>query len=168
MILVGGVGYPDLRDLSFGPHLIQRLREDSWGDAVVIEDLSFGPIAVVQWLEDSPGRYDRALFAGAVERGNPPGTLTHYRWPGEPLAAEEVQARVAEGVTGVISVDNLVIIAQYFGVLPADTSVIELEPVELEWGADMSELGSHRLTEALAWVRREIESDGSHRERVAP
>jgi hydrogenase maturation protease len=156
MILLAGVGYLHLSDLSFGPHLVERLAGWRLPPWVQLEDLSYGPIAVVQWFQDAPGRFERAIFMGAIERGRPPGTLTRYAWDTPPRPVEEVQERVAEAVTGVISIENLLIIASYFGVLPARTVVIELEPLRLDWGLDMSATGYAQVEEALAWIDGEL------------
>jgi len=162
VILVGGVGYSLLRDMSFGPLLVERLRSEAWPDQVEIQDLSYGPVAVVQWLQDEPGRFQRAIMIGAVERGREPGTLTRYEWEPPRLSADEIQDRVSEAVTGVIGLENLLIIADYFGALPAQTSVIELEPVDLEWGTDPSDLVAGRLGELVRDLRRELSGpDGS-------
>jgi hydrogenase maturation protease len=158
VILLAGVGYSHLSDLSFGPLLVERLQELSWPDDVHIEDFSYGPIGVLMRLEDEPVRYDRAIFAGAVERDRPPGTLNVYSWEGGPADPEQVQARIAEAVTGVIGLENLLVIMDHFGALPASTTVIELEPVEHEWGMDMSPLGSQRLQEALNWIKSDVAS----------
>lgn len=156
MILLAGVGYSHLSDLSFGPLLVERLEEMSWPDDVQIEDFSYGPIGVLMRLEDEPLQCERAIFAGATERDRPPGTLHIYRWEGGPGDPEQVQARVAEAVTGVIGLENLLVIMDHFRVLPANTTVIELEPAEREWGMDMSPLGRRRLEEALVWIRSEV------------
>jgi hydrogenase maturation protease len=162
VILVGGVGYSLLRDMSFGPLLVERLRGETWPDQVEIQDLSYGPVAVVQWLQDEPGRFQRAIMIGAVERGREPGALTRYEWETPRLSAGEIQDRVSEGVTGVIGLENLLIIADYFGALPARTSVIELEPVDLEWGTDPSDLVAGRVSELARELRRELSpADGS-------
>jgi hydrogenase maturation protease len=158
VILVAGVGYSHLSDLSFGPLLVERLQELSWPDGVRIEDFSYGPIGVLMRLEDEPFRYSRAVFAGAMERDRVPGTLNIYSWEGGPADPEQVQARIAEAVTGVISLENLLIIMDHFGALPASTSVIELEPVEREWGMDMSPLGRQRIEEALDWIQADVSS----------
>jgi len=39
-ILIAGVGYRNLRDMSLGPVLMDRLGQESWPDSVEIEDLS--------------------------------------------------------------------------------------------------------------------------------
>lgn len=158
MILVAGVGYSHLSDLSFGPLLIERLEEMSWPESVHIEDFSYGPIGVLMRLEDDPVQYSRAIFAGAVERDRAPGTLNIYTWEGGPDDPEQVQARIAEAVTGVIGLENLLVIMDHFQVLPARTTVIELEPVEQEWGMDMTPLGRQRLEEAVAWIRADVSS----------
>jgi len=170
MILLAGVGYSDLSDLSFGPRLVERLRDEPWPAEVRLENLSYGPIAVVHWLEDHAGRFERAIFFGAVERGREPGTLAIYPWIGDRVAPQDVQACVSEAVTGIISLENLLAIAHHFGVLPSETYVLELEPAELGWGAVLSPLGERRVEEAAAWIRRQVRSaahaGNGHREEV--
>ena len=39
-VLIGGVGYTNLSDMSVGPVLVERLRRSAWPDGVDIEDLS--------------------------------------------------------------------------------------------------------------------------------
>jgi hydrogenase maturation protease len=135
--------------MSFGPLLVERLRGETWPDDVEIQDLSYGPVAVVQWLQDEPGRFERAILVGSVERGREPGTLTRYDWVAPTLTPGEIQDRVSEAVTGVIGLENLLIIADYFGALPSKTSVIEVEPLDLEWGTDPSPLVERRLSELV-------------------
>ncbi|MGI8824848.1 MAG: hydrogenase maturation protease [Chloroflexota bacterium] len=156
MILLAGVGYSHLSDLSFGPLLVRCLEEMTWPDRVRIEDFSYGPIGVLMRLEDEPVKFERCILAGAVERDRKPGTLNIYTWEGGTADPEQVQARIAEAVTGVIGLENLLTILDHFGVLPLLTTVIELEPVEREWGMDMSPLGHQRLEEALKWIRNAI------------
>ncbi len=157
MILVAGVGYQHLSDLSFGSVMVERMKTMEWPEEVQIEDFGWGPISILHWFEESPGRkFGRAIFAGAVERGREPGQLYTYAWLADKPDPEVVQERISEALTGVISLENLLIIAHHFEALPADTSVIELEPVEQEWGSELSEAGRQRLEEALAWIRNEV------------
>ena len=159
MILVAGVGYQHLSDLSFGSVLVERMQMLEWPEEVQIEDFGWGPISILHWFEESPGRkFERAIFAGAIERGREPGNLYTYAWLADKPDPEVVQERISEALTGVISLENLLIIAQHFDALPPDTTVIELEPVEQEWGSDMSEIGQQRLTETIAWIRNEVRS----------
>ena len=83
-----------------------------------MEDISYNPIAVVQRLEDEPPerRFERAVVVGAVERGGPPpGTVTAYRWDGVLPGDEEIQRAVTEAVTGVIALDNTLVVTRHFG-----------------------------------------------------
>ena len=136
--LIGGVGYSYLRDGSLGPLIVDELAREPWPDGVVVENLSYGPIAVMQRLQDADPPFDRLVLIAAVRRGRPPGTVTVYRWDGQLPDAEEIQARVAEAVTGVISLDNLLVITGFFNALPSDVSVLEVEPEDEGWGEGLS------------------------------
>jgi hypothetical protein len=156
MILIASVGYQYLGDLSFGPLLVERLRDRGLRAGVQLEDLSFGPIAVVQWLQDDPARFDQAIFTGSVIRGRPPGTLSISEWHPGDADPSMIQQRIAEAVTGVINLENTLIICDHFGVLPARTTVIDLEPVEINWNQPLSRWGEVRMGEAEAWVQERL------------
>ncbi|MGQ0607283.1 MAG: hydrogenase maturation protease [Chloroflexota bacterium] len=156
MILVGGVGYTFLGDMSFGAVMVERLRAEPWQSDVMVEDVSYNPITVMDWLRDEPGRFTRAVLIGAAERGRQPGTLSRVAWASTPQNAEQVQDRVAEAVTGTISLENLLVIGTHFGLLPPETTVIELEPVESGWGQGLSEIAERRAEEVTAWLRDEL------------
>ena len=70
-----------------------------------------------------------------------------YRWDHQLPDAAEIQARVAEAVTGVISLDNLLVVVGFLNALPRDVSVLEVEPEDEGWGEGLS-----RVVEA-AWPR---------------
>ena len=82
-VLIGGVGYRNLRDHSFGVVLVDGIDASGWPAGVSVEDISYNPIAVVQRLQDDPPdqRFDLAVIVGALQRpGRTPGTLSVYRW----------------------------------------------------------------------------------------
>ena len=149
-VLVGGVGYRNLRDDSVGPWVADTLAERA-GDGVEVEDLSYGPVAVSHNLRDRPP-YDRLVLAAAVRRGRAPGTVERYRWRGALPAPEEIQDRVAEAVTGVISLDNLLVVCGAFGGLPEDVRVVEVEPGDEGWGEHFSPVVEAVLPEVLEAV----------------
>ena len=146
-ILIGGVGYSYLRDGSVGPLVVAELAREAWPDGVLVEDLSYGPIAVLQRLQEADPPFDRLVLVAAVRRGRAPGTVTAYRWDHRLPDAAEIQARVAEAVTGVISLDNLLVVVGFFTALPRDVAVLEVEPEDEGWGEGLS-----RVVEA-AWPR---------------
>jgi len=135
-VLIGGVGYRNLRDHSLGPWLADRLSAQA-RDGIEVEDVSYHPIGLSQNLQERPV-YDRVVLVGAVARGRQPGTIVAYRWRGELPAPAEVQARVAEAVTGVISLDNLLAVVGTFGGFPGDVRVVEVEPADEGWGEGFS------------------------------
>ena len=162
-ILVARVGYDNLRDLSFGRILIERLRSREWPPAVHVEDLSFGAIVVLHWLQQDPP-FDAALFLAGEQRGRTPGSIHDYTWclesPRHGCAAspEEIQSRVEDAVTGAISLDTLLIVLGHFGALPRHVRVIEVEPRDHEWGLELSPPVARALTDVEAMVRREVDA----------
>ncbi len=155
-VLIAGVGYPFLRDLSVGPVLVPELQQLEWPAGVEIEDWSIGAIHIVQRLEVLPEPYDRIIFVSAVARQREPGQVYRYQWHGELPDAAEIQARVGEAVMGIISLDNLLIICQHFDVLPPDVVVIEVEPEDIGWGPGFTPCVEAALNDVVASVRREV------------
>ena len=139
-VLVGGIGYSNLRDHSFGVLVAQALMGRTWQGTVRVEDLSYGPIAVVQRLEDDPvgRRPERLIVVSAVQRqGREPGRLTAYRWNGRLPYASHVHTAVCEAVTGVIAMDNTLIVAQHFGVLPGEVAFVDVQPATHDLGEEL-------------------------------
>jgi hypothetical protein len=121
--------------------LVDRLAAIELPAHVSVEDLSFNPIAVVQRLEDDPPdrRFARAIFVSSINRGTRiPGTVSAYRWDGILPSAEEIHRAVCDAVTGVIHLDNTLVVARHFGMLPGDLVVIEVEPLIHEFGDEFS------------------------------
>lgn len=149
-VLIAGIGYRNLRDHSIGVAVTDHLATRNWRAAaagqplrdVVVEDLSYSPIAVVWRLEDEPAahRFQRTILVSGVSRGGAriPGTITAYRWDRVLPPPEEVQRAVCDAVTGVIFLDNTLVVAQHFGVLPEDVIVVEVEPLAHEFGDTFS------------------------------
>jgi hydrogenase maturation protease len=149
-VLVGGVGYRNLRDGSVGPWFADRLQSRN---GVEVEDVSYHPVGFSQNLEDREP-YDRIVLVAGVSRGRPAGTVEAYRWDGSLPPPEEIQARVAEAVTGVISLDNLLVVCGAFGALPDDVRVVEVEPADEGWGEGFSPEVEARLSdiEEAVWT----------------
>lgn len=150
--LIGGIGYGNLSDLSFGPLLIERLEKQSWPDGVEVEDLSYGPVFIMHSLDEREP-FDRMILIAAVARGGEPGEIRQYRWTSQLPHRDEVQARVVEAVTGVISLENLLVVTSWFGKLAPDVVVIEVEPLHEEFGQTLSE----ELESALDSVTVEVQ-----------
>lgn len=126
--LIGGVGYHDLQDFSVGPIVAGRLATEPWPATVTVEDLSYGPVAVLHRLEEAEPPFERMIVIGSVRRGRVAGTVSGYRWDGALPDVESIQARVAEAVTAVVGVENLVVVVAALGSAPKEVFVIEVEP----------------------------------------
>lgn len=163
-VLVAGVGYRNLRDHSAGLRLIDDMAGTAWPAHVSVEDLSYNPIAVVQRLEDdAPAhRFTRAIVVAAIARPpRAPGTVTVYRWDGILPSDEEIHQAVCDAVTGIIHVDNTLIVVRHFGALPADVAIVEIEPRDDEFGDELSPPVAHALAEARAVVETLIEDENT-------
>lgn len=140
--LLGGIGYRNLRDHSVGVVATDHLQCRDWPAHVSVEDLSYNPIAVVQRLEDEPPdrRFARVVVVGAPSRPGfrAAGAVTAYRWDGVLPPPEGVQAAVTEAVTGVIALDNTLIVSRHFKALPYEVVVVEVEPGVHEFGSAFS------------------------------
>ncbi len=144
-ILVGGVGYRYLRDDAVGVYMTDRLAASAT-NGIEMEDLGYHPVGFTQNLQDRPD-YDRIVLVGAMTRGREPGTVTSYRWDHVLPPAKEIQDRVSEAVTGVISLENLLIVTEAFGAFPEDVRVVEVEPADESWGDGFSPVIEAKLGE---------------------
>ncbi|CAN5198264.1 hypothetical protein BH18CHL2_BH18CHL2_08700 [soil metagenome] len=155
-VLVGGVGYRNLSDLSAGPLFVDRASEaGGLGERADLEDLSYGPIDVLFALQRR-APYGKLVLVAAAARGDPPGTVRRERWLSRPIDPAALQGCVAEAVTGVISHMNLLHILTHFAVLPEPTVVVEIEPEREAWGEELSPAVDAALARAAELVRREI------------
>ncbi len=155
-VLVAGVGYGNLSDFSFGPLLVERLRGDGRFPGVDVEDLSYHPIAILQKLTEPEHHYDKIVLVGSVARGEPPGTVRRYEPAGELPEEEAIQNCVAEAVTGIVSLENLLTLTRYFGVLPEGSAVIEVEPEVETWGERLSPSVEAAFPEVFRLIAEEI------------
>lgn len=137
-VLVGTIGYHNLRNHSLGPILQARIEALDWEDGVEVDEMNWGPIAIVQKFEAMPEPKDRVVLLAATGRDRRVGTITHYHWRGGIPSLASVQARVAEAVTGVTSLDNLLVIGEYFKIWPSQTVVIDVEPGAEEAGETLT------------------------------
>jgi len=141
-IFIGTVGYHILSNHSIGPILLPHLKKQDWPEGVFIDELNWGPIAVVQQFEAMEIPCDQVIFLTAIERPNRHiGEITVYQWLGELPDEKQIQACVGDAATGVISVENLLVIGQYFNVWPAEVFLVDVEPGP--------EIAGEHLTEAV-------------------
>lgn len=127
-----------------------RLAERATKD-IEVEDVGYHPVGFSQNLLDRE-TYDRVVLVGSYSRGRQPGSVHTYRWGGALPDNREIQNRVSEAVTGVISLDNLLIVVGALGGFPEDVRVVEIEPVDEGWGEGFSPEIEGKLEEILETV----------------
>lgn len=156
--LVGGVGYSNLRDFSVGPLLVGRLearaRAEGWPPQVSVEDLSYDPVKIRHLLVGSEPPVERLVVATAARRGRAPGSVTAYRWDASLPEPEQIQVRVAEAVTGVIHLDNLLVVLGAFDAAPPEVYVVEVEPEVEAMGDELTPAVARGAARAEEMVRR--------------
>lgn len=135
-VAIGLIGYYQfVRGYPIGPELKERLeklhRQD---DDIVIMEMNWGPIAIVQDFQANPISYDRIVLIAAIDRGLDAGKVTCRHWIGGKLDVLAVQERVFEAVTGVISLDNLLVIGEHFGIWPEEVITVEVQLANSAFG----------------------------------
>jgi hydrogenase maturation protease len=152
-VLIGGLGYRWQRDGSFGLAVSDALSRLDWPDHVEVADLGYGALYVAQDLADATPPCQRLILVAGISRGRVPGQLYVGRWPGILPDPDEIQARIREAGAGVVDLDHLLIIAHYFGALPAEVLTLELEPVDVAGGDGLSSRAAAALPIAIDQVR---------------
>lgn len=151
-IVIGLVGYYQfIRGYPLGPELKERLENSNWHDSdIEIKEMNWGPIAIVQDFQSNSIQYDRIVLVAAVDRKLQAGAITYRRWLGGKLENKVVQDRIFEAVTGVISLDNLLVIGEHFKIWPKELITIEVQLADSSFGDFvLSELQSNqKLNEA--------------------
>ena len=128
-ILVGTIGYHNLGNHSLGPALLPMLQTLNWPDGVEVEEMNWGPIAIVQKFQTLQTPYHRVILLAAIERpGRNIGDIDVFRWMGGLPDKEMIQACIGDAVTGVISVENLLIIGEHFKIWPPEIFILDVEP----------------------------------------
>ncbi|MEE8233161.1 MAG: hypothetical protein V3R41_00585, partial [Gammaproteobacteria bacterium] len=90
--------------------------------------------------------YDRIVLIAGVDREMQPGSVTCRHWLGGKLDNLAVQDRIYEAVTGVISLDNLLVIGEHFKIWPEELITIEIQLANSSFGDFvLSELEVNRV-----------------------
>ena len=134
--LIGIVGHSPILDrYPLGQLLMQDLQSRDWGTMIVdIENMTWSPIHVTQRLQDQQNSYDRTVLIGSSAGCLKPGNVVTYRWLGGEMSTLKLQERVYEGVTGVVSLDNTLVIGDYFKVWSDEVFTVEIDLPEDTFG----------------------------------
>ena len=161
-VFIGTVGYHNLRNHSVGPAILSQLQAMQWPPSVELDELNWGPIAIVQKFQALSEAFDRIVLIAAVERGERKiGEVSLYRWMGKLPNEEMIQRCVGDAVTGVISVDNLLIIGEFFKIWPAETFVLDIEPGPEEAGETLTDEMKQSIPEIILALQKLAEGQNA-------
>lgn len=140
---IGTVGYHILGNHSVAPVLLPQLKEMDFPAHITVDELNWGPVAVIQQFQAEEIPYDRVILAAAIERPEREiGDITVYKWGGRLPDEEQIQACMGDAATGVISVENLLVLGEYFEIWKEDVFLVDMEPGP--------EIAGEQFTEAVA------------------
>ncbi len=129
-VLIGIVGYsPVIDTYPLGPRLMDALkaRLENRPD-VAVENMTWSPIHVVQRFQDEGAVLPRrVVLVGAAAVSTSPGRVRGFRWTGGAVAGTAMQERIYEAVTGVVDLENTLIIGSHFKVWPDDVFSVEVD-----------------------------------------
>lgn len=160
-VLVAAFGHAWLGDQAFGLRVLDRLASCPAAAGLRLEDWSFGTITAFQRLQALEAA--QAVFVAAVRRGREPGTLHVSAAPPIRPPPEEVHARIADSVMGMVSVDNLLAMGRYYGALPRRVTLVEAEPVDETWGDRLSPTLAALVGPAVDAILAEAAPAAGHR-----
>lgn len=156
--VVGGVGELYQGDLDVGRRVADVLAAEDLGAGVAVEDFFYGAVAVVQRIEDLGP--DSLVLVAAQPRGRQPGTLHRRRVPPPRLDAAQLQTAVGDAVTGYVALDLVVEVAAGLDALPGRVVAVEVEPVEVGPG--------DQLSPGVTTLLPRVVEQARHEARVAP
>lgn len=153
-VFVGTVGYHVLRNHSVGPILLPQLKQMGWPPGVQVDELNWGPIAVVQQFQALAQPYDRVIILTAVHREERQvGDISVLQWQGGLPDEGQIQACVGDAATGVISVDNLLVIGEYFSIWPKELFLVDVEPGSEQAGEELTPEVAAKVPEILKLIQ---------------
>ncbi len=165
---VGTVGYHILGNHSIGPMLLQELQKMEVSSNVKIDELNWGPVAVIQQFQAEEIPYQKVILLCAIERpGREIGEITIFKWKGGLPDEEQIQACMGDAATGVISVENLLVLGEYFGIWKEEVYLIDVEPGEEIAGEQLTPEVEKQVPEILKTVFRLTSGGLSENEKVS-
>ncbi len=153
MLFVGGVSQLRQGDLDLGRRAVERLAAELGGADVIVEDLYYGAVAVAQRLDEI--RPDVLVIVGATPRGRAAATVDVFTITPQRRDRADVQAAVADAVTGYVGTDLLLEVVGGLGTLPRRTVVIDVEPATTQPSPTLSAEAGEALERAVVLVREE-------------
>ncbi|NLI12511.1 HyaD/HybD family hydrogenase maturation endopeptidase [Pelotomaculum propionicicum] len=147
-IVVIGVGNLLLADEGIGVHAVNELKKESFPSSVEIIDGGTAGIDLLYLLEDA----DSAIIIDCVDAGTEPGSI--LRMPVDELMLQKPGQAVS---LHDINLAEVLSMAKSLGVLP-QTVIFGVQPVEIEFGTELTAAVKNTLPRLVQLVKEEISS----------
>ena len=107
---------------------MNNLNERDWANMHVdVQNMTWSPIHVTQRLQENKLEFDRVVLVGSKTISTQPGKVECYKWESKEVDEIKIQERIFEGVTGVVSLDNTLVIGDYFKIWPEEVFTVEVD-----------------------------------------
>ncbi len=137
------------------PMLLSHLQELSFPDHIKVDELNWGPVAVVQMFQAEEPAFEKVIILCAIEReGRKIGHIDVFKWLGKLPDEEQIQACVGDAATGVISVENLLVIGEYFKVWKDEVYLVDVEPGPEVAGEQWTIEMQNAIPEIISTIKR--------------
>jgi len=144
-----------LRNHSVGPILLPKIKIMDWPEMVEVEEMNWGPIAIVQYFQALKVSFDKVVLLVAIERSNRKiGEINIFQWKGGLPSETQIQACIGDAATGVISVENLLVIGEFFKIWPKELYLLDVEPGPEFAGEYLTEKVQQKVPEILKTLKR--------------
>jgi len=165
---VGTVGYHLLGNHSIGPTLLPDLQKMDTPSHITIDELNWGPLAVIQQFQAEEIPYQKVILLCAIERPERQiGEITIYHWKGGLPDDEQIQACMGDAATGVISVENLLVLGEHFKIWEDEVILVDVEPGPEVAGLQFTPNMQKQIPEILETVFRLATEELSETEKVS-
>lgn len=96
------------------------------------------------------------MLVAAVDRGRPPRTVEVGRGGHSFATGDEIHAAISAAITGYVDLDLVLLVAEGFGVLQAETIVVEVEPATTGSSPELSASARDALDRVVIRVRSDV------------
>ena len=149
-ITVGIVGYSAVVDsYPLGPRLMTELEAVFLDHPnITVENFTWSPVHIIQRFQDGElDRPDRIVLVGLAAESRAPGKVSTFCWLGGHQDEAKVQERVYEAVTGIVDLENTLMIGSYFKVWPDECLTVEADIAPDTFGRLVMAENENRATE---------------------
>ena len=146
-VLVLGLGNVLLKDEGIGVHVIEHLSKVDLSDNVEVIDGGTASLDALNLIQDT----DKLIIIDAVRYGQRPGTI--YRLSNKDLYSGLNSKKLS---LHQFSLLEALTIVKKIGNLPREIILIGIEPDQIDWGLEVSEIVKKKISEIIKLITQEL------------